>query len=199
MSKNILESFVLLALALAFGMILAWPKYQEFQAQNSLVLEKQTDLETRQEYFKNLAESSAELNNYGPNLAKIESALPDDPEVSTLLDFLESSSMKAGLILKVVDYSSAAGNQSTAVPGQTPTDQPVPKNLKQFYVTFTLSGPYQSWKNFLSIVEKTSRMVEIESVQISSGDQTKIASVPMPSSELGGNLDYVVKLTANSY
>jgi len=198
MSKNILESFVLLALAVAFGMILAWPKYQEFQAQSSLVLGKRTDLETRQEYFKNLAESSSELNNYGPNLAKIESALPDDPKVSTLLDFLESSSMQAGLILKVVDYSFSADNQST-VSGQTPTGQPIQKNLKQFYVTFTLSGPYQSWKNFLSNIEKTSRMVEIESVQISGGDQTKIASVAIPSSELGGNLDYVVKLKANSY
>lgn len=189
---------MLLALAVAFGMILAWPKYQEYQAQSSLVLGKQTDLETRQEYFKNLAESSAELNNYGPNLAKIESALPDDAKVSTLLDFLESSSMQAGLILKVIDYSFSGGNQPTIVPGSAQT-QPVAKSLKPFYVTFTLSGPYQSWKNFLSSVEKTSRMVEIQSVQISGGEQTKVGSVPMPSSELGGNLDYVVKLTANSY
>ena len=110
-----MESFVIIAISVAFAMILTWPKFQEFESQRSLVMGKQSDLETRNEYFKNLQQSSSELSNFGPNLAKIESALPDNPDVATLANYLEMSAMQGGLIIKAADYTA---DQATAAPAE---------------------------------------------------------------------------------
>jgi len=193
MTKNILESFVIIAISVAFAMILTWPKFQEFESQRSLVMGKQSDLETRNEYFKNLQQSSSELSNFGPNLAKIESALPDNPDVATLANYLEMSAMQGGLIIKAADYTA---DQATAAPAEGDGQ----KILKNFHIALTLSGPYESWKNFISSVEKSSRMIEIESTQISA-NPTKIQTGATAASQQATSdiLNYVVKVKANSY
>lgn len=193
MTKNILESIVLIAAAAAFTIMLTWPKYQEFETQNALVTQQRTDLETRQEYFKNLQETAAELNNYGPNLAKIESALPDDARAATLVNFLELSAMQDGLVLKAIDYT-GENQKSSAV--NAVAGKPAQKVLKQMHLTFTLFGPYASWQSFIFGVEKSSRMIEIETVQIS-GNQSKGSQISVAGQQ--GYLDYIVKLTAHYY
>jgi len=51
MTKNILESIVLILIAITFAMILTKPKYDEYKTQKGLVEQKQVELQTSEDYL----------------------------------------------------------------------------------------------------------------------------------------------------
>jgi len=197
MSKNILESFIIIIVSATFAMLLTWPRYQELNDQNLKVAQKKIDLETRQEYFRNLEEVAAEFKNYGPSIIKIESALPDSPNVAALANYLEASAIKEGLILKKLEY--AAGDQVNPTKAFTPAQENQNQGqteANQFSIDLILSGSYPAWKNFITDIEKTSRLVEIETAEIAKDNSQASPNLPNDTNKA---LNFTVKLIAYFY
>jgi Tfp pilus assembly protein PilO len=141
---------VLLIFLILGGVFLWWPKYESFQEITAKFEAKEKELIQKQEYFKKLEEASKKLEDYGEQLAKIDSAFPEEFSAPELFDFMQKTSASNGLILK--DISSPASGAQTAGAMQK--------------VSFSVSalGSYEAMKNLLSSLFKTSRMIDVNSV-----------------------------------
>lgn len=143
----------LITVILIFVLIL--PKREALNFSQKKVEEKIAEIQGKEEYFSNLSKISEALKNYTANLSKIDSALPEDPGLPILFDFLQRSSSQSGLVLTEANLS--------ALPSPTQ-----PSEIQETKVKLTVSGSYSSFKNFLSILEKSARLIEVESLSFSS-------------------------------
>ncbi len=144
---NFLIGFVLL---LTFSL----SKYQDFQIYRSELLQKKAELESRQEYFKNLDYLQAELKKYEPELVKVNSSLPPIPSAPALLDFFQKTASQNGLVFKRIEF-----NQTSLVSER-------PYILKK-EIAIIVDSPYFAFRKFILDIEKSSRLIQIESLSFS--------------------------------
>ena len=153
MSRQITIAIFLLT-ALILGIFLVWPKYQDLQNLNSQIRQKQSELKSQGEYFLKLEEISQRLEDQKEILAKIDSALPGRPSLPALFDFLQKTSSQSGLVLKEIGFG------SQPILGQ--------EMIKEIQIPLVLSGSYPAFKDFLKKIEKSARILEVNSVSFSS-------------------------------
>lgn len=155
MNKSVII-IVFISLALIFGAIFVLPKYQELDLLWQGIEREEESLAKRKEYLQDLRNTAEELKNYQDQVAKINSALPSDPDLPALFDFLQKAASQSGLYLKSISHS--ATQSSSEIEG-----------LEETSVSLDLSGSYLSLKEFISnYLEVTSRLIETESVSFSS-------------------------------
>jgi Tfp pilus assembly protein PilO len=131
-----------------------FPKYQKFNSFKKEILAKEKELSSQEKYFETLKETSEELKKYETSLSKIDSALPQNPSLPELLNFIQKASSQSGLSLKEI---------SPAV------TSPLEKSeIKETRINFLLVGSYQDFKNFLFILEKSARLIDVENISFAS-------------------------------
>lgn len=143
----------LVALSLLVIFLLLLPKYEDLKISKKEILNREFELKTQEEHFKDLQQLSAELKKYEISLAKIDSALPENPSLSGLFNFIQKIASQSGLTLKAISPP------STSVIADS--------KIKETTITLTLVGEYPQLKNFLSVLEKSARFVEVENVSFS--------------------------------
>ena len=80
--------------------------------------------------------------------------------------FIDNVGSQNGLILKEIAVDKV--NSSKSIP-----------RLKETHINFVVSGSYPSFKNFLSVLEKSARIIQIESISFrSSGVSLKGEEIP---------------------
>jgi len=152
MKKEVFYSiFFLLFSALLFFLFIS-PKKTSLSILNSELSQKRQEFETSDKYFQEVLKTSEKLKNYQEEISKIDSALPDDPSIPSLFNFLQKSSSQSGLLLENI------GSISVKEEGK----------LKKWTTTLKLKGGYSSLKNFISILEKSARLIKVEKTSISS-------------------------------
>ncbi len=147
MNKLIIIS-VCLALALILGLTLTWPKYQAFQILQLNIKAKESELQSKQEYFSEVKEISKQLEEHADALAKISSALPENPSLPSLFNFLQSSASQTGLVLGEITLGGVSQGE--------------------ILVTTRLVGDYPDFKKFLLALENSARIIEVEGVTFES-------------------------------
>ncbi|HJN62037.1 MAG TPA: type 4a pilus biogenesis protein PilO [Candidatus Parcubacteria bacterium] len=141
-------------LALLIGLVLLWPKYQDFTDLRQQIKKKNIELQYREEYFIKINEVSDELVGYESALLKIDSALPQNYSIPALFSFLEVESSRSGLILKEVALESIKNSD------QEP-------EIKIISLEVLLSGSYPSLKDFFSNLENSARLLEVKNLSFS--------------------------------
>jgi len=141
---NFLIGFVLL-------FTFALSKYHDYQIYRSELLQRQAELISHQEYFKNLDYLQAELKKYEPELIKVNASLPPDPFVATLFDFLQRIASQDGLVLKRID-----SDQNSLVSDKF--------SLFKKEIAIIVDSPYSAFRKFILDIEKSSRLIQIESL-----------------------------------
>lgn len=148
----IIVSFILVLIFTAFYLL---PRYNVLRELQKEIEIKEINLLTREEGIRELQNLKEKLKIYEEQIAKIDSALPADADLPALFDFVQKTASQSGLVLKSVSHSSAR-----------PLDDFV--GLEETGVSLTLSGSYNSLKNFISVLETTARLIEAQSVSFSS-------------------------------
>ena len=181
---RLIITVVLLALTLAWGIGFVWPKYQQLAILEKKNEIKKTELQRKEEYLQELKKISQELKNYQSQLAKIDSALPADPGLAALFDFLQKASSQSGLVLtniKILASRAATKEKEKTTQSFSKISSEIkeipefkelseiretakPEQLKETELSFRVSGNYPSFKNFLLVLEKSSRFIEIENI-----------------------------------
>ncbi len=144
-----------LVLALVLGFTLVWPKYQNFQTLQSNIKIKEAELANKTDYFTQIRETSERIEEYEENIAKISSALPQTSALSSLFNFLQLMTSQTGLLLEEI-----------SLVGVTDSDEI--ENIKEIRVSLQVSGAYLSFKNFLTALENSSRIIETEEIAFKS-------------------------------
>jgi Tfp pilus assembly protein PilO len=156
MKKEVFYSiFFLLISALLFFLFIS-PKNTSLSILNSELSQKRQEFETSDKYFQEVLKTSEKLRNYQEEISKIDSALPEDPSIPSLFNFLQSSSSQSGLLLENI------GSISVKEEGK----------LKKWTTNLRLKGDYSSLKNFISTVERSARLIRIEKISLSSEGET---------------------------
>lgn len=137
--------------------LILWPKFQELKIVQKNIEGKKAEIQVREAYSLKLSEIKAKLEEYQPEFSKINSALPTNPSHLSLLNELQKTSAGSGLIL--AEISPAAFSPSTDLPG-----------LRESVFSIKVVGSYSSFKNFLSTLEKSARLIEIGGISFSSGE-----------------------------
>ena len=154
MNRIVVISLSLL-ISFAWGIFFLSPKNKTLNVLKEEIGQKQFELQSQEEYLANLTRTAENLKNYQIQLAKIDSALPDTPELPALFDFLQKSASQSGLVLKGLEATS--GTQAE-------------EGLRETRLNLLLIGSYTSFKNFLSVLEYSSRLIETESLTFSSSE-----------------------------
>jgi Tfp pilus assembly protein PilO len=158
MPKTIyIVAFLLIILIL--GAVLIWPKYQELNAIKIEIGAKETELQNIGEYYSDLEQTNLGLEEYADNLAKIETSLPSGPSLPSFLNFLQEKSSENGVVLKTINFISSP----SPISGKS--------KIKETSLNISFSAPYSAFKNFLSTLENSARLIEVESISFSSPEE----------------------------
>ncbi len=143
---------------IVLGAFLLYPKYQNFVVFEKQVKVKENELRSKQEYLSNLSENSEQLKKYQEKLLVIDAALPSTLSLPSLFDLLQKIASQNGLIVRDMNPSYV-------------TD---PDEIQEVRVDLRIVGLYSSFKSFISVLEKSARMIEIESFSFSTPQEGEI-------------------------
>ena len=149
----ILPSLILAVILLA---VYIWPKYQDLQAVRLVFQQKEEELQNKKDYYEEIKKTLQELQAHQEALARVNSALPDELSPPSLFDYFQKTASGTGLSLKEIFLGEAAFSDKG--PG-----------IKEINVSIDLSGRYHpDLKRFLSNIENSARLLQIERVSFSS-------------------------------
>lgn len=143
-----LTFFVILAIAVIF------PKKSELDSLLKKVDEKRADLQSKESYFSSLEKTYQDFEKYPEQLAKISSAFPQSSQFPALFDFLQKASSQTGMVL--TNVSPLMGKLSSG-------SQEGSENV----INLTVLGTYPNFREFLRVLENSSRMIEVENISFS--------------------------------
>ncbi len=182
MSKSIAIVILLISI-LVIGTFLIWPKYQDLRSLQLEIGKKRVELQYKEKHISNLQEVSEELKKYKTELSKIDSALPFNPSLPSLFNFLQKASSQNGLIFRNVD------SFSMTTPKEKPT-VPTQPGIKEISLNLGVSGSYSAFRNFLSTLEKSARLIKIENISFSSPEE----KLTVPTQETPFDFDLSIRV-----
>ncbi len=150
-------------LAIFLLVFLVFPKYQDLISLQAKTQRIKTNLEELQGYISDLQKTAKDLEKYNEVLSKIDSALPLELFLPDLINHLQKTSAENGLIFK--DFSPSGGE-----PLEEGSD------IKKHYLDITVIGSYPAFKNFLSALEKSARLIMIENISFSTPGEEELFS-----------------------
>ncbi len=161
MNKSLIIAISFIAsIALFLGLVL--PKYESLKSKISEREIKEANLKNRNDYYKKVAEISNELKKYSEEIAKIDFALPQEISLPAMYDFFQKKASESGLVLKNEKFDSGSAQKESL-------------DKKEYNFSLELSGSYPAFKNFLAILEKSAKIVEVENVSFSSPEKSESA------------------------
>lgn len=146
-------------------------RYENLSLLRGEISIKEDELQSQEEYFDKLQDISNKLQENKDLLDKIESALPLNSETPELLAFVQKSASQSNLVLGDINLGSMLSDL---------------KDIKKIKVNFLLAGDYLGLKKFISLIENSSRLIDIDSIYFSY-------------SEKGELFKFNLKITAYSY
>jgi len=143
---------VTLVVAFIFVFLFILPQKEALGSLKKTIQEKDQELKALKDYFKELNDISKNLEDYQSQLAKIKLAVPDGPQVLVFYNFLQKAASRAGLVLQNISYGLSENTIS---------------------LDLRVAGTMDGFKSFLSILEKSARMISIESFSFSGPEKEK--------------------------
>jgi len=140
--------------SLILGLAVLLPKYQDLSAVSSNIKKERQKINIEKEYYSNIVFLSEELKKYETELSKVGSSLPGDSSLPSLLNFLERAVSQAGLVINSISPSSSSPSSDL-------------KNVKEERISLSVSGDYLAFKNLILILERSSRLIEVENISFS--------------------------------
>ena len=147
-------------IALIVGFFLILPKYRVFERLQSEIKVKSAELKYKEDYFADIASTSVKLKDYQEVFAKIDSALPTNPSPPSLFNFLEEKSSENGLVLTKIK------NLPTPPKVKKEGEEGGQIEIKEIRAELSVLGSYSAFKNFLLGIQKSSRIIETQTISI---------------------------------
>lgn len=150
--------FLCLLITILIAVFLLLPIYKEIKSHQFEIEQKESEIQYQEEKITHLNNLLQKLSEFQPELQKINLALPQDPSLPSLFNFLQEKASGKGLILQDISpflITPFKGEETTL------------SGINQIFFEFKVSGSYQAFKDFLSALEKSARIIEIEKISFS--------------------------------
>jgi len=162
----IIVLLLVIIISLVFFLIL--PKHYEFKVLQQKAVEKEAEFKAKSEYYFRIEDVFEDLKRREEQLIKIDTAISTKPDFSSLLHFLQKVAEERGVILTSLNFqkSSPLKIQKTAAVGETPEIKET--GIQENFFNFNIMATYSAFKNFLSALEDSARLIEVEGISLSS-------------------------------
>ena len=152
-------TIIIIVISLLVVLLFVFPKYQEARDLQASLLQKQAEYNGKAVYYAKISEVLLDIQSRQGILEKVTSALPSDFSLSDITYFFQKSAADNALTVKSLEFTEAApvAYRKTAVNGDS-------KELKNIVFTVNLLGGYQGFKNFLSDLDTSSRLFEVNTI-----------------------------------
>lgn len=178
MPKNLISIIIFILVIIGF-FYLGIPKYEKITSLNQQIEEVKINIQNKKDYFSKLNNANENLEKYNLFINKIDTALPNDPLILDLLKFLETKSSQNGLIFKDFKIEKISFLKERNA-------------IQELSINISLSGSYSAFKNFLSELQYSERLIKISSFSLSLGKQED-KQKPLE------NYDFVLTIKTYSY
>jgi len=190
---NINKPAVIIILIIIIGIsvwLFVWPKYSEFSDIKVALAKKQAEYDGESQYYEKVAQVIKDIEVRKDILDKIDSSLSADPAIAPLLYFFQKKAAETGMIIRSVTYA----NSLPVAPPPT-ADGTVPeKKVKDVTFSINLVGNYQGLKSFLFGLEKSARLLEVDTLNL-----TPFQSAQGSSQSLGRFQTYEFRLQVRTH
>lgn len=132
-----------------------FPKYREFALLQSAVGSKQSEFNAKYAYFAEVNKIFNELEKRKDSLEKIDKALPGNVSLSSLVYYIQKKSFENGLVIKSLFFTKA-----TAASDKNP--------IREIVFSLNVTGSYSALKNFLSALEKSASLFNVNNISFNS-------------------------------
>jgi Tfp pilus assembly protein PilO len=150
--NRIIITLVFFAAAIGTGIFLLVPRVQEYQELRAEIDRKEIELQYSQEYQLELEKISSELDLHKDALTKIGDSLPIEFSIPAFYANIQSMSSQSGMVLTSI------GETGVREGG----------GVKERSYNISVVGSFPNFKNFLSVLEKSAKLIEIENFAFSS-------------------------------
>ncbi len=153
-----------LILSIAVGIIWLWPTYQDFSKLKTQLAQKKIELANQNKYAQQLQEIGEQFDEKKELVDKINNALPISPHISSLLDFLQESAKQTGMSFEDIGWHELTSSEI----------EKIKTRMREYSVRITASGSYSAFKNFLFVLERSARLIDVVQTDFSlSSEQGK--------------------------
>lgn len=173
--------------------LFAVPKYHQAQALDNKVAVTQAELNSESAYYAALEGLAADIDERESELEKIQSALPASFSLAPVMDFLQRKGMESGLVVKSITFSQSAA--ATTPQGRQPVVEEGLGPIKKISINLYFIGTYQGLKSFISSLEKSARLFEVDVISFAASQGQGIAR----SQSKIKTYEFKLKLVTNTY
>jgi len=146
------------------------PNYSSFLKLQKQITQRQLEVKEKQEYISNIKKIKADIEKYQEFLDKIENSLPQDISLASLLNYFQDKASSSGLVMDNMALSTDGMNNAGATSEQDEPDTQNNAKIKETAFRVNVSGSFESFRNFLVLLEKSSRLIEVQSITFDSGE-----------------------------
>lgn len=150
---RIVVSVILLFAALLGAVFLVWPTYQEFMVLGHEVQERRDRLERGQKALAHLRKTQEEIIARQESFAKIDSAIPEDPQLPALYEHIQRLAASSHLVLTSIESKE----------GEAPAN-----DVAVYVLKAEFQGSYEGLKTFLGGLKRSERILGVEKLTLSS-------------------------------
>lgn len=133
------------------------PKYKKSNELQNTLAKKQAEYDGKSVYYAKISELIKNIESKNDALEKINSALPSNFSLSSLVYFLQKKAAEAGLVTKLIVFSKIPAKASD-------------KKIGTINFTVNLFGNYQNLKDFIGALDKSSRLFNVNSINFTSAN-----------------------------
>lgn len=152
--------FLILIVMVAFLFVI--PKYQQYHDLQDEIAKKQAQYSGESIYFARISDILTGLESRASVLDKIQSALPADVSLASLVDFLQKKANENGVLITSTVFSQLP---SLALDQTTKTN--ALSGAKDILFTVSVTGGYDGLKSFLLAMDNSARLFEVDTLSFS--------------------------------
>lgn len=157
MRYSLLPTVTFLIASLLIGVFYTFPAYNSLSSKKEEVNLKSKELSNLKEYISHLHELEEKLEENSESLKKIDWALPEKISIPQIFEFIKKIATENGLtVIQLGEFTETLSKKEKKF-----------SNLKEVSFPLSLAGTYFSLKNFISALEKNSKIFEIEEISFS--------------------------------
>ncbi len=184
--SNLATLAITLILTILIAVFFLFPKYGAYKSAKEAMNNAQASLDDTLERQKTIDSLISKMNSDSEELKRLDLAIPDKPDVSTVYALIETQAKAAALTLgatQAVDLSDQVDLSSVVGVGdvtKTKNNTVVQQNklpsatLGGIDINFTVTGSLEGYVAMLSGIQKSLRLFDVQSIDLASDSEKKV-------------------------
>ncbi|TSC66436.1 MAG: hypothetical protein G01um101477_93 [Candidatus Doudnabacteria bacterium Gr01-1014_77] len=186
-TKTNLATFAItLILTILIAIFLLFPKYGTYKAAKDAMSNAQSSLDSTLDKQKTIDGLIEKMKSDSEELQRVDYAIPDKPDISTVYALIETQAKAAALSLgatQAVDLTDqidtstivGVGNGTSMTPGAKTQQNKLPSaTLGAIDVNFTVTGSLEGYVSMLQGIQRSLRLFDIQSIDLTSDSEKKV-------------------------